>query len=62
VEGGVTQGWAKYVGSDGESIGVDRFGASAPGAVVQRELGLTVDHVLECVDRVRAARALKSGT
>ncbi|MGA7860971.1 MAG: transketolase [Thermoplasmata archaeon] len=55
VEAGVTLGWARYVGSDGESIGIDRFGASAPGPVVQRELGLTVEHVLEGVARVMGA-------
>ena len=57
VEAGVTLGWARYVGAAGECIGVDRFGASAPGPVVQRELGLTVDHVLESVRRVMAPRA-----
>lgn len=57
VEAGVTLGWSRYVGSDGASIGVDRFGASAPGPVVMRELGLTVDHVVENV-----ARVMKGGT
>jgi transketolase len=52
VEAGVTLGWSRYVGADGASIGVDRFGASAPGPVVQRELGFTVEHLLEVVDRV----------
>ncbi len=42
VEAGVTFGWARW--SD-DAIGIDRFGASAPGAVVLAELGLTVDHV-----------------
>ena len=59
VEAGVTLGWARYVGSDGESIGIDRFGASAPGPVVQRELGLTVGHVLESVARVMRAASRK---
>jgi transketolase len=57
VEAGVTIGWSRYVGSDGASIGVDRFGASAPGPIVQRELGFTVEHVVEVVRRVLAARA-----
>ncbi|MGC2359097.1 MAG: transketolase [Thermoplasmata archaeon] len=52
VEAGVTLGWSRYVGPTGVSIGIDRFGASAPGPVVQRELGFTVDHVIECVRRV----------
>jgi transketolase len=47
VEAGVTQGWCTYVGSEGDVIGVDRFGASAPGTVMMREYGFTVDHVYE---------------
>jgi transketolase len=49
VEAGVTLGWSRYVGSDGASIGVDRFGASAPGPVVQAKLGFTVEHIVEVV-------------
>lgn len=52
IEAGVTLGWARYVGVDGASIGVDRFGASAPGPVVQKELGLTVEHVIEVAARL----------
>jgi transketolase len=55
VEAGITLGWSRYVGSDGESIGVNRFGASAPGPVVMHELGMTVEHVIESVERVLAA-------
>ena len=47
VEAGATQGWYKYVGDEGEVIGVDCFGASAPGKVMMREYGFTVDHVYE---------------
>lgn len=47
VEAGVTQGWHRYVGDRGDVIGVDRFGASAPGAVVMREYGFTVEHVCQ---------------
>jgi transketolase len=54
IEAGVTLGWSRYVGSRGESVGVNRFGASAPGPVVQKELGITVEHVLQCVARVLA--------
>jgi transketolase len=46
VEAGVTQGWHKYVGSDGDVIGLDRFGASAPYQVIFEKLGFTVDHVV----------------
>jgi transketolase len=56
VEAGVTLGWERYVGSGGESLGVDRFGASAPGPVVQRELGLTVERVVQAAERVMRAR------
>jgi transketolase len=45
VEAGVTQGWHRYVGDRGDVIGVDRFGASAPGPVVMREYGFSVENV-----------------
>jgi transketolase len=45
VEAGVPQGWHRYVGDLGDVIGVDRFGASAPGEVVMRECGFTVENV-----------------
>jgi transketolase len=48
VEAGATQGWWKYVGREGDVIGVDRFGASAPGEVVMREYGFTVENICQC--------------
>jgi transketolase len=45
VEAGVSQGWQKYVGSWGEVIAVDTFGASAPGDVVMREYGFTAENI-----------------
>lgn len=45
VEAGATLGWWKYVGSDGAVVGLDRFGASAPGAKVLAELGFTAENV-----------------
>ncbi len=45
VEAGVSQGWHRYVGSCGDVLAVDRFGASAPGEVMMREYGFTVDNV-----------------
>ena len=51
VEAGSTMGWWKYAGSDGDVIGLDRFGASAPGPKVQEELGFSAANV--------AARAKK---
>ena len=48
VEAGSTLGWHRYVGDRGGVIGIDRFGASAPGEVVMREYGFTVENVVEC--------------
>lgn len=41
VEAGITLGWQAIVGLDGASVGIDRFGASAPGSVVAEKLGIT---------------------
>ncbi len=41
IEAGVTHGWRSIVGEDGITIGIDRFGASAPGSTVMAELGLS---------------------
>jgi transketolase len=46
VEAGATLGWERYVGSRGCVIGIDRFGASAPGKVNQDKFGFTVGNVL----------------
>jgi transketolase len=51
IEAGATLGWWKYVGLDGDVVGLDRFGASAPGPIVMRELGFSAENV--------AARAKK---
>ena len=45
IEAGATLGWWKYVGTDGVVIGVDRFGASAPGPIVFEKLGFTGENV-----------------
>ena len=47
VEAGIRQGWDRYVGSSGDVVCLDRFGASAPGDVAMRELGFNVDNVLK---------------
>jgi transketolase len=47
VEAGVRQGWDRYVGSRGDVICLDRFGASAPGDVVLKNLGFNVENVLQ---------------
>ena len=40
-------GWEKWVGEQGETIGIERFGASAPYKVLYEQFGLTTDHVVE---------------
>jgi len=45
VEAGATLGWWKYVGLDGDVIGLDRFGASAPGPTVFKELGFSGENI-----------------
>ncbi len=45
VEPGATMGWWKWVGSDGDVLGLDRFGASAPGTTVLKELGFTSENI-----------------
>jgi transketolase len=46
VEAGITLGWERYVGSQGASVGIDRFGASAPGETVLTNLGITPENVV----------------
>jgi transketolase len=47
VEAGASFGWHRFVGPGGRIVAVDRFGASAPGATVMREYGLTPERVVE---------------
>jgi transketolase len=47
IEAGVSLGWRSYVGPSIAVIGVDRFGASAPGEVVMREYGFSVEHIIQ---------------
>jgi len=54
VEAGRTQGWEKYVGLEGAMVGLDRFGASAPGAEVAAHLGLTAERVVAAAKSVVA--------
>jgi transketolase len=46
VEAGATLGWWRWVGDAGGVVGLDRFGASAPGETVMRELGFSVENVV----------------
>jgi transketolase len=47
IEAGATLGWYKYVGHNGAVIGLDRFGASAPGPIALDKLGISVANVVE---------------
>ncbi|WP_445635992.1 transketolase [Nostoc sp. DSM 114161] len=46
VEAGSSFGWHKYVGTEGDIVSIDRFGASAPGGVCLEKFGFSVDNVL----------------
>ena len=46
IEAGVTGLWYQYVGLDGKVVGIDRFGISAPGGTVMKELGITVEKLV----------------
>ena len=57
VEAGVSDGWAAFVGDAGRVVGIDRFGASAPGKVLFEHFGLTVECVSQAVrDSLSATR------
>jgi transketolase len=47
IEAGSSLGWERFVGLDGKTITIDRFGASAPDAIVFEKLGFTVDNVVK---------------
>ena len=46
VEASSSFGWHKYTGFDGDTVSIDRFGASAPGPVCLQQFGFTVDNVV----------------
>jgi transketolase len=52
VEAGVSDGWWKYVGSQGKILGFDRFGESAPAGQLFKEFGFTVDNLTAHVEAV----------
>ncbi len=52
IEAGITKGWSRYIGSKGIAIGIDHFGASAPGDVVMKEFGITGDAVVSAVEKL----------
>lgn len=56
VEAGFPFGWERYVGPSGAIIGVNHFGASAPGPVVMAQYGFTVEHVVATAKAVLSRR------
>lgn len=54
VEAGSTYGWIKYAGPKGAMIGVDSFGASAPGPTLYEKFGITVDAIVAAAKKVSA--------
>ena len=52
IEAACTFGWERYVGSKGKSIGVDRFGASAPGPLLYEKFGITKAAAVEAAKSV----------
>lgn len=64
VEAASPLGWERYAGARGAILGIDRFGASAPGAVVMKELGFTAERVaaaaLRLLGRIAEAETLEA--
>jgi transketolase len=52
IEAAATQGWERWITDDGIAIGIDHFGASAPGEKVMEEFGFTAQHVVDAVRRL----------
>ena len=52
IEMAASLGWDRYIGDEGDILAVDRFGASAPGEIVMREYGFTVENVVERVKQL----------
>ncbi len=52
IEATVTSTWSRYVGLDGVTLGIDRFGISAPGGEVMKLLGMTAEKVVEAAQRL----------
>ena len=57
IEAGATLGWHKYVGPEGEGIGIDHFGASAPVKVILEKFGFTPENIMRRVKALLARRA-----
>jgi transketolase len=52
IEATVTSTWDGYVGLDGITLGIDRFGMSAPGGEIMKALGMTAEHVVEAAKQL----------
>jgi transketolase len=52
IEAGITDFWRKYVGLEGGVVGIDTFGESAPGGVLMKHFGFTVENVVKNVEAV----------
>ena len=65
VEAGITQGWERHVGDLGRSVGIDRFGASAPAEALYEFFDITVDHVVaaarESIERAAQGAGVSVG-
>ena len=47
IEAGISDPWFRYVGMDGKTVSIDRFGLSAPGNIVMEQLGITAANLVE---------------
>jgi transketolase len=56
IEAGTTFGWERWIGPGGRAVGIDRFGASAPGKTVARNLGVSPDAVVAAVQDLVGSR------
>ena len=52
IEAGVTFGWNRWIGNKGIAIGIDTFGASAPGPTNMEKFGLTADKIVKAVKKL----------
>lgn len=62
VETARIMGWERYLGPHGQGHGIDRFGASAPAAVLAEQFGFTVKHVIAFARELLASQTASPGT
>lgn len=51
IEAGISQPWFQFIGLDGKSVAINRFGLSAPGAITLKELGMTTEAVIDAASQ-----------